>query len=354
MNPRITIMVPTFNRAHFIAECLDSLLSQTLPASQIIVVNDGSEDNTFSVVRPYLDRVEYYETNQLGKPSAINYGLKKVLGDYLWIFDDDDVAMENALLRFVGPLEEHSCYDFSFSTYYYTGSKSNYKIGKIMGIQQTPDLNARGSLIPLLEWNYLGGAALFARSAIYKNVGHFEAKLYRSQDYEMAIRIVRSYKGVKVEGDPTFHYRQHNESRGYSEERFKGEEKFKYWFKYDQIIFRKIYKELPLEEYLPPGNSINEKKRQAILQRISVMASKLLFSEVIRDFRILAQIKNLSPFTEEEKAIVCKIITPPFYRVGSILNNKEIIKEIEKLSRISELVSMVKAEIIFILKQKKS
>ena len=46
MNPQITILVPTFNRAHFIAECLDSLLNQTLAASQIIVVNDGSEDHT--------------------------------------------------------------------------------------------------------------------------------------------------------------------------------------------------------------------------------------------------------------------------------------------------------------------
>jgi glycosyltransferase involved in cell wall biosynthesis len=353
MNPQITILVPTFNRAHFIAECLDSLLNQTLAASQIIVVNDGSEDHTLSVVMPYMDRIEYYETNQLGKPSAINCGLQKVSGDYLWIFDDDDVAMPNALMRFVSPLEEHSCYDFSFSTYYYTGSQSNYKIGRVEGIQQIPDLNARGALIPLLEWNYLGGAALFARSAIYDNVGHFDPELYRSQDYEMAIRIVRNYKGVEIEGDPTFHYRQHNELRGYSEERFKGEEKLKYWFKYDQIIFRKIYKELSIEEYLPPGKSKNEKKRQAYLQRISVMASKLLYSEVIRDFRMLAQIKNYSPFSQEEKAIILKIMTPPFYRVGGILDNKVITKEIEKISRSSKLISLLKAEMISIVKQAK-
>ena len=64
MNPKVTILVPTFNRAHFIAECLDSLLNQTLAASQIIVVNDGSEDHTLSVVMPYMDRIEYYLARQ--------------------------------------------------------------------------------------------------------------------------------------------------------------------------------------------------------------------------------------------------------------------------------------------------
>lgn len=349
MNPKITVLVPTFNRANFLAECLESLLNQSLPASQILIVNDGSEDHTLSAIKPYFDRVEYYETNQLGKPSAINYGLKKVSGDYLWIFDDDDVALPNALIRFVEPLEKNQDYDFSFSTYFYTNNQEgNNKIGKVLGIQQIPDLTKRGPLIPLLEWNYLGGAALFARTSIYDDVGNFDAELYRSQDYEMAIRIVRNFKGVQIEENPTFHYRQHNELRGCKEERFKAQEKLKYWFKYDQIFFRKIYKDLPLEDYLPPGSNIKEKRRQALLQRISIMASKLLITEVIRDLRLLAQTENYIPFSQEEKTIIIKTIFPPFYKLGSILDSRIFLEEIEQLSASSKIINLLKAEMISI------
>src|SRR3989338_4269347 len=99
-HPKITVLIPTFNRAAFLAECLDSLLSQTLPATQILVANDGSTDNTLEVLKPYRNRIDYTETPQLGKPSAINFAMDKVTGDYLWIFDDDDVCLPDALERF--------------------------------------------------------------------------------------------------------------------------------------------------------------------------------------------------------------------------------------------------------------
>jgi glycosyltransferase involved in cell wall biosynthesis len=355
MNPQISVLVPTFNRANFLAECLESLLNQSFPASQIIVVNDGSEDHTLSVIKPYLDKIEYYETNQLGKPSALNFGLKKVSGDYLWIFDDDDVALPNALLRFVEPLEKNREYDFSFSTYFYTTSRAdNHKIGKVKRIQKIPDLIGQGPLIPLLEWNYLGGAALFARTSIYNYVGNFDTELYRSQDYEMAIRIVRKFKGIQIDGGPTFHYRQHNDLRGYKEERFKEHEKFKYWLKYDQIFFRKIYKELPLADYLPPGSYLEEKRRQALLQRLSILRSKMLFPEAINDLRLLAQIDDCSHFSQEEKAIVLKILPPPFYKLDSILDMNIFFEEIKKLSVSSRTIFLLNAEIISILKQMKN
>jgi glycosyltransferase involved in cell wall biosynthesis len=354
MNPKITVLVPTFNRANFLAECLESLINQTLPPSQILVVNDGSEDHTLSVIKPYLDRIEYYETNQLGKPSAINYGLKKVSGDYLWIFDDDDVALPSALLRFVEPLEENRDFDFSFSEYYYTTSREdNYKIGEIKGKQPIPDLTRRGPLIPLLEANYLGGAALFARTSIYNSVGNFDTELYRSQDYEMAIRIVRKFKGIQLEGGPTFHYRQHNHLRGYKEERFEAQEKFKYWLKYDQIFFRKIYKELPLADYLPNVKYKEKRKRQSLLQRIAIMTSKLLFPEVIKDLRLLAQIDDKVPFSREEKAIIIKILSPPFYQMGSIVNFDAFFEEINLLSEHSQMICLLKDEIVSILNQRK-
>ena len=114
--PRVSVIVPTFNRSPYLGECLESLLAQTLPPAQVIVVNDASTDATRAVLEPFLDRIEYIETpSQLGKPGAVNLGLERVTGDYVWVFDDDDVALPCALERFTAPLERQPECGFSWS-----------------------------------------------------------------------------------------------------------------------------------------------------------------------------------------------------------------------------------------------
>jgi hypothetical protein len=95
------------------------------------------------------------------------------------------------------------------------------RIGNILGESNIPDLQNQGLLIPLLESNFLGGAALFARIACYRRVGNFDPILIRSQDYEMAIRISRQFTGVLLSGGLTFHYSQHEGMRGSTRDRFK-------------------------------------------------------------------------------------------------------------------------------------
>ncbi len=96
-DPTVAIIVPTFNRARYLPECLDSLLAQTFPATQIVVVNDGSTDDTAQVVRPYLNRIAYVEKENGGKSTALNLVMRGIQSDYVWIFDDDDVALPDAL-----------------------------------------------------------------------------------------------------------------------------------------------------------------------------------------------------------------------------------------------------------------
>jgi glycosyltransferase involved in cell wall biosynthesis len=89
--PKISVLIPTFNRANYLTKCLDNILLQTLPAAQIIVVNDGSTDNTRQVLETYMNKIDYLEGDDLcSRSNAINYGLNYVTGEYLWIFDDDD------------------------------------------------------------------------------------------------------------------------------------------------------------------------------------------------------------------------------------------------------------------------
>lgn len=345
--PAITVLIPTFNRAQYLAQCLDSILGQTLRPAQIIVVNDGSTDDTQFVLEPYMNAVEYLWTNQLGKPATINRGLEAVSGDYLWIFDDDDVALANALERLVAPLEQCPEHGFSYCKFFWTGTDAKSgRIGAVFDELQFPDVDTQGFLIPLLEANFLGGAALFARTSCYEQVGGFDPQLLRSQDYEMAIRIARNFTGIRVPGGATFHYRQHEGMRGSSRDRFPVGSRLGKWLEYDQVFFRKLYEELALDELLPPGISTKTCQRQAILQRLAIMASKLLVPQAINDLRQLAALPDRTPFSEQERSVVRVLIaTASYYKTGSMLDSRAFCDEIRRLSVSSAVIRLLRSEI---------
>lgn len=260
-----------------------------------------------------------------------------------------------ALERFVEPLERHPEYNFSFSTYFFTANqKQNNKIGNVLWETKIPDLENRGLLIPLLEHNFLGGAALFTRSSVYQQVGNFLPDLLRAEDYEMAIRICRQFNGIRVAGGPTFHYRQHSGIRGAMHESFKASEIKKYSLKYDQIIFRRLYHELPLAEYLPPGIKLENNRRQALLQRMAIMAAKLLHEMVVMDLHELSLLNNNSTFTGEEKILINNIMRVPFYGMGSLMNSFEFFDELRKLAGQHPLIKDLHREIMRVVNQQLS
>ena len=237
--PSITVLIPTCDRPQFLPECLESVVAQTLPACQIIVINDGPADETRSICQTYGEHVDYVESNQGGKSCALNRGLQRVAGDYVWILDDDDVALPDALARFSEPLESHQECGFSYSRWFVAETNpTNGRIGPVRYQSSPPDLETKGFLIPLLKANFLSGAAVFARTACYQEVGGFEPALLRSQDYEMAIRLSRRFKGIGLQGPPTFFYRQHDGMRGLYGAGVPATDRQRQWLDYDQRFFR--------------------------------------------------------------------------------------------------------------------
>lgn len=304
----ITILVPTYNRPQFLAACLKSLLQQTRPADQLLVIDDGSEADTTDVLHGFTDKVGVLRTPQVGRSAALNAGLEQVRGDCVWTFDDDDIALPDALERFVEPLEADTGVGFSFSYFWYTRSRRDGSLGRPYDISHRPDLVTRGPLVPLLEANYLGGAALFARTQCYREVGSFDPALIRSQDYEMAIRIVRRFRGVPVRGGPTFHYRQHGGPRGRGVALFAEHQRNDTWLAHGRIFFRRLYRDLPLSDYVPPGTWRPELLRTALLQRCAVMATKDLVDEVLADLSQVASSTDPSPLTQAEVRIVAGVL----------------------------------------------
>lgn len=96
--PTFSIIVPTYNRGHIIGATIDSILAQTYPDFELLVVDDGSTDQTETVIRQYADkRVHYYKLERQERSAARNFGTQHSSGQYLNWFDSDDIMLPNHL-----------------------------------------------------------------------------------------------------------------------------------------------------------------------------------------------------------------------------------------------------------------
>lgn len=98
-NPLVTVVVPTFNRAHFLPECLDAILAQSFTDFDLVVVDDGSQDDTGRVLSAYADRIAVLRQPNLGVSAARNAGIAKARGLYLAFCDSDDCWHRDKLKR---------------------------------------------------------------------------------------------------------------------------------------------------------------------------------------------------------------------------------------------------------------
>lgn len=97
MNPTISVVIPAYNYAHFVGQTLDSVLAQTLSPHEIIVVDDGSTDDTPKVLSSYGERLKVLRKPNGGLPAARNSGVEISTGDYLAFVDADDLWLPQKL-----------------------------------------------------------------------------------------------------------------------------------------------------------------------------------------------------------------------------------------------------------------
>src|SRR3990167_10668477 len=96
--PKISVIIPCFNQAQYLSECIESVLNQTFKPLEIITISDGSQDDTRYVAQQYPD-VKYVEQVNKGLASARNTGLMNMSGDWFFTLDSDDVMLPDCLQR---------------------------------------------------------------------------------------------------------------------------------------------------------------------------------------------------------------------------------------------------------------
>ncbi len=103
--PLFSIVVPAYNSGKFIDETLNSLINQELSDYEIILIDDGSSDDTLDKVQPYTDKIKMLSQNHKGVSFARNLGINKAIGEYIVSFDSDDVLLPHALKTYKRVIE---------------------------------------------------------------------------------------------------------------------------------------------------------------------------------------------------------------------------------------------------------
>src|ERR1700758_715870 len=110
MDPRVSVVIPVYNNETYIAAALKSVLSQTRPADEIIVVDDGSTDGTAKVLQSFCNDIRYLYQQNRGEPSARNRGIREAKYEYIAFLDGDDLWRPNKLELQMKYLQQHpSC-----------------------------------------------------------------------------------------------------------------------------------------------------------------------------------------------------------------------------------------------------
>ncbi|TVT56270.1 MAG: glycosyltransferase family 2 protein [Azoarcus sp. PHD] len=284
----ITVIIPTFNRAAFIAESIESILNQTHPPSQVIVSDDGSTDDTATVVCQFGNAVTYIRQDNGGKSSAVNNALAHASGDFVWIFDDDDVAYPEALAQHLALHERDPELGFTFGFHDYGVSGKDGRIEKTSSPQAPLIFSSSISnqRLNLLKYCAFMLSACVVRRSALEAAGPFREDLHRSQDYEMLIRLSQLFNFVYT-GSPTYIMRKHDGVRGPAVDQHKNTDRRRVWRKYDHMIGLSIAENIPLERYqeeaVPPDSLPTARRRTALIRRAWVMASKANIEQLVSD-----------------------------------------------------------------------
>jgi hypothetical protein len=332
----ISAIVATYNRGKVIEECLNSIFAQTRPPHQVVVVDDGSDDDTGPVVAGFGGRVTYLKKENGGKASALNLGMPLLTGDYIWIFDDDDLALPDCLARLAEVLDREPELGFVYSNHWLGDTDADDRIVTTRLHRRNPIPPSRAALAVMKSYSFAMQGILVRRQC-YEAAGPFDVEMLRSADYEMMIRLACRYRFAAIE-EPTFILRRHDGARGPAALRHAGDDsqRSRIHAEYDGKIGLIMRRDLPLTQYLTgaPGQGplSNGEKRTALLTRMSIMAGKGLVAEMIRDLEEACAVPVGLPLTRHECALCEEAMHFPYFWPGLADRSEEFMRGLRRCS----------------------
>lgn len=208
--PRVSVIIPAYNSADYIAETLDSALKQRFREHEIIVVNDGSPDTKeFEfAIGPYLENIIYIRQKNAGAGVARNTGIEHARGDIIAFLDADDMWMPEFLAsQFI--FLERNCYDMIYCDALLFGMQSPYRRTFMQAAPSSGDADFDSILA--LRCNVITSGTM-ARKKTIVDAGSFETERVRAHDFHLWLRMAKNGAKIGYQRKPLLKHRIHIDS----------------------------------------------------------------------------------------------------------------------------------------------
>jgi glycosyltransferase involved in cell wall biosynthesis len=209
--PRVSVIIPAYNAARTIEQTLVSVFSQTFREFEVIVVDDGSTDDTPSILARRPDRLRVLRKGNEGRPAAArNLGVKAARGEYLAFLDADDTWHADKLALQVAALDRDPAVGLV-----YTADATINARGDIVSVNPCPP-GARGHIYDVLRvHNVMVGSSVVVRREAFDQAGGFDENLTSIENWDLWIRISSRW-AIECIDQPLTFYRVHHGNRSAS------------------------------------------------------------------------------------------------------------------------------------------
>lgn len=194
LKPLVSIIIPVYNGANYLSTAVDSALTQIYDNIEIIIVNDGSTDDTEKIAKSYGDKIRYFSKENGGVASALNLGLREMKGEYFSWLSHDDIYYPEKIekqIKFISKLKEGNV--ILYSDYEFIDKNSR----KIKTMKLDHEMLVVKPEYSLFRGCVNGNTLLIPKNA-FEECGFFDEKLKCTQDYDMWGKMMKKYAFIHV------------------------------------------------------------------------------------------------------------------------------------------------------------
>ncbi len=203
--PLVSVIIPAYNYGRFLADAIESVLAQTFKDYELIVVDDGSTDNTQEVVKPYQGRMHYQRNQNRGLSATRNFGVSLAKGKYLAFLDADDEWLPNKLAVQVPVLDDHPDAALVMSRF-------TLMDGSRQALPGLKPLNKPGETFREIVYHGTACPSSFlVRRECFEALGGFDESIATMEDFDIGLRLAARYRVIQLE-EPLGRYRIHGPS----------------------------------------------------------------------------------------------------------------------------------------------
>ena len=200
--PRVTVVIATYNYGQYLAGAVESVLAQSFDDYEVVVVDDGSTDDTDTVIEPFLShpKITLLRTDHLGQPAAKNAGIRRASGDLIAFLDADDLWLPDKLSKQTALFDRNPELGVAYTRRYWMNEHGER-------FEKAEATMHRGQVLgKMFQTNFVCFSSCMVHRRVFDRVGTFDEQIPLAIDYDLWLRVARFYDFDYVD-EPLVEYR---------------------------------------------------------------------------------------------------------------------------------------------------